>query len=31
MTDGSDIKVYRLGKKFDEWCSIKTNPVIEEF
>ena len=31
MTKGSDIKVYRLGNKFDEWCAMKTQPIIEEF
>lgn len=31
MTENSDIKVYRLGARFDEWCAMKTNPAIEEF
>jgi hypothetical protein len=31
MTEGSDVKVYRLGAKFDKWCSTKTQPITEEF
>jgi hypothetical protein len=31
MTEGSDIKVYRLGAKFDKWCSTKTQSITEEF
>ena len=31
MTEGSDIKVYRLGAKFNKWCSTKTQSITEEF
>ena len=31
MTEGSNIKVYRLGEKFEQWCSTRSKPLIEEF
>ena len=31
MTSVSEIEVYRLGQKFDEWKSQRTTPEIEEF
>lgn len=31
MTENSDIYVYRLGKTFEEWCSHRPQPDVEEF
>lgn len=31
MTEGSNIKVYRLGEKFEQWCATRSKPLIEEF
>tara|TARA_R110000772_G_scaffold23315_2_gene62466 strand:+ start:497 stop:1288 length:792 start_codon:yes stop_codon:yes gene_type:complete len=31
MTENSDIHVYRLGKTFEEWCSQRPQPEVQEF
>lgn len=31
MTQGSDIKVYRLGGAFEKWCTERPQPELEEF
>ena len=31
MTVGSEIEVYRLGQKFDEWKSQRATPEVKEF